>query len=522
MNTQPSLRRAAWRWGFVAGSALLAVVASSLYVLRGSPPALPRVEPLPPVVEASPEQVQRACGTACHVYPPPATFPRFAWRKEVKQAYSFFHNSTLQSDFPPLESVVAYYESRAPEQLAFPEPDNAPGGPPLRFQRSGCAIPGEPLFPVVSHLNLVHLSDARKLDLLACDMRSGGVLLLKPYEASPSLRTLATLKHPAHVEVVDLDQDGVKDLLVAELGSFLPTDARVGSVVWLKGQPDGTYQPLTLLKDVGRVANVQAADFRGVGWLDLVVAVFGWRDIGALLYLRNETNDWSKPVFVPIVLDRRHGASHVCVTDLNADGRPDVVALLSQEHERVEAYLNEGNGQFQRQTIFAGPHPAYGCSGIQVVDLNGDGRPDVLLSNGDTLDPPLLVKPYHGVQWLENRGSFPFTHHHLTTLPGAMRAVAADFTGQGKLDILAVSLLPNEGDLKKDRGRLDSVILLEQTEAGRFVRHALERGQCDHAACAAGAWDGDGRVHFVTGNFLFTRSHPVAEAIQLWKNATTK
>jgi hypothetical protein len=264
---------------------------------------------------------------------------------------------------------------------------------------------------------------------------------------------------------------------------------------------------------------VQAADFRGVGRLDLVVAVFGWRDTGEVLYLKNETKDWSKPEFVPSVLDPRHGAIHVCVTDLNGDGKPDVVALLSQEHEKVVAYLNEGGGKFSEpQTIYEGPHPAYGSSGIQVVDLNGDGKPDVLLTNGDTLDPPLLVKPYHGVQWLENRGSFPFTHHHLTTLPGAMRAVAADFTGKGKLDILAVSLLPNEGELKKDRGRLDSIILLEQTEPGKFVRHSLERGQCDHATCTAGAWDGDGRVHFATGNFLFTKNQPLNEAISLWKS----
>jgi hypothetical protein len=206
------------------------------------------------------------------------------------------------------------------------------------------------------------------------------------------------------------------------------------------------------------------------------------------------------------------------VTDLNGDGKPDVVALLSQEHERVEAYLNEGNGTFTRKTIFEGPHPAYGSSGIQVVDLNGDGRPDVLYTNGDTLDPPLLVKPYHGVQWLENKGSFPFEHHPLTVLPGAMRAVAADFTGKGRLDILAVSLLLDEGELKKDRGRLDSIVLLEQVAPGQFVRHSLERGRCDHATCVAGDWDGDGRVHFAAGNFIYTKKRPVPEAIHLWRN----
>ena len=78
--------------------------------------------------------------------------------------------------------------------------------------------------------------------------------------------------------------------------------------------------------------------------------------------------------------------------------------------------------------------------------------------------------------------------------------------------------MPNEGEPKKDRGRLDSIILLEQTEPGRFVRHSLERGRCDHATCTAGAWDGAVRVHFATGNFLFTKTQPMAEAVSLWKS----
>ena len=72
------------------------------------------------------------------------------------------------------------------------------------------------------------------------------------------------------------------------------------------------------------------------------------------------------------------------------------------------AFLNEGGGRFRKETIFAGPHPAYGSSGIQLVDMDGDGDLDVLYTNGDVMDPPPILKPYHGVQWLENEGRFPF------------------------------------------------------------------------------------------------------------------
>lgn len=269
---------------------------------------------------------------------------------------------------------------------------------------------------------------------------------------------------------------------------------------------------------MGRVADVQAADFDGDGDLDLVVAVFGWQNTGEILYLENQTTDWSHPKFQPRVVDPRHGAIHVPVADLNKDGKPDFVALISQEHETVVAYLNDGHGQFHAETLYTAPHPAFGSTGIQLVDLDGDGDLDVLLTHGDVLDQPYLLRPYHGISWLENQGRFPFVCHHLTTMYGVHRAVAADVDGDGDLDIVAVSFLPAEAFPDRDRLNLDSIILLEQTKPGIFVRHSLETKLCDHATCAVGAWNGDGVLHFATGNFCLSEKHSVTDSVTLWKN----
>src|SRR5262249_33300641 len=257
-------------------------------------------------------------------------------------------------------------------------------------------------------------------------MRRGQVMVYSPYEASPAWRVLANVSNPAHAEVVDLDGDGIQDILVANLGSFMPTDQRCGSVVWLRGRSDGSFTPHTLLDSVGRVADVQAADFRGVGKLDLIVAAFGWNHTGEIYYLENQTTDWSKPTFQPRVLDKRHGTIHVPVTDLNCDGHLDFIALISQEHEAIVAFLGDGKGNFTPMELYKGPHPAYGSSGIQLVDLNGDGKLDILYTNGDTLDKPYILKPYHGIQWLENLGDLRFRHHPITPMYGVHRAVAAD------------------------------------------------------------------------------------------------
>jgi hypothetical protein len=505
-------------WLILAGFVLALGIGGYVYLAPSTADSAAPVLTLPPAPpEATSAQVHQLCG-ACHLYPPADTFPKSAWRREVKQGYEFLANSSLRLDYPPLESVALYYEQRAPEALPPIPPFPRAGEPPVRFQRTGHCPPEVGATPGVTNVNLVPLFDPPRLDVLVCDTRANQVLALQPYQDPPRWRSLARVQAPAHAEMIDLDGDGRQDLLVANLGSFYPSDDLVGSVVWLRGSADGTFTPITLLEGVGRVADVQAADFRGVGKLDLVVAVFGWRNTGAVLYLENQTTDWSKPKFVPRVLDERHGAIHVPVGDLNGDGRPDCVALISQEHETVVAFLNEGNGRFRKETIYTAPHPAYGSSGIQLVDLDGDGDLDVLYTNGDVLGAPYLLKPYHGVGWLENRGAFPFEHHPLTPLYGAMRAVAADLEGNGKLDIVAVSYLPAEEFPQRREQQLDSVILLEQTAPGKFTRHVLETAACDHVTCAAGAWNGDGKMHLVTGNLTLTSANRITDSLVLWKN----
>jgi hypothetical protein len=337
---------------------------------------------------------------------------------------------------------------------------------------------------------------------------------LRPYEPSPTWKVIGRVSNPAHAEVVDLDGDGIKDVLVANLGSYPPTDRRCGSVVWLRGKADGSFTPITLLENVGRVADVQAADFRGVGKLDLIVASFGWQQTGELIYLENQTTDWKAPKFASRTIDNRHGTIHVPVADLDGDGKPDFVALISQEHETVVAFLNDGKGGFRKQTLYAAPHPAYGSSGIQLVDLDGDGKLDVLYSNGDILDEPYLFKPYHGVQWLRNLGNLRFEHRPLTPMYGAHRAVAGDLLGTGRPAVVAVSFLPGDKFPERSKRKADAILLLEQTAPGRFERHSLAVGDCDYVVCAVGDVYGSGRQDIVVGNFGAPGTSPVT----IWKN----
>ena len=269
---------------------------------------------------ATAAEVHAFCGS-CHAYPPADSFPRSYWAQEVAKGYHFYEMPTPESQavrrrhiaIPPLNLGRALLRGTAfvGAAAAGAAPANWPGA--VRFVRTECAIPDQVASPAVSNVNLVHLSDPHKLDLLTCDMQTGRLLALKPYEAKPTWRTLGRLANPAHTQVIDLDGDGIKDILVADLGNFTPTDNLCGRVVWLRGKPDGTYAPFTLLDNVGRVADVRAADFFGHGKLDLIVAVFGWRYSGSIFLLENQTTDWNHPHFVPHVLDTRTGTIHVPV-----------------------------------------------------------------------------------------------------------------------------------------------------------------------------------------------------------------
>ncbi len=451
---------------------------------------------------ATGEEVARAC-SGCHPTPPPDSFARADWRDEVWRGFQFLNKSTLPPGPAGLESVVAYYEAHAPERLPDLDRGPAPAAPlGVAFDPVGYSLPGSSGAFGVAHARFVRLLDPKRLDVLACDMIEGVVLVARPYEPSRPAEVLAEgLRSPSHAEVVDLDRDGVLDVVVAELGEPRPTELKLGRVTMLRGSPGGRFAPIVLEAGLGRVADVRAADFDGDGDLDLIVAVFGWNTVGEVRYLENRTVDRDRPAFVGRTVDPRHGAIDVPVADLDGDGRPDFVALFGQETESVVAFLNRGDGTFRPETIYRAPHPAYGSSGIELVDLDKDGDLDVVYASGDSLDSSAL-RPYNGLHWLENRGSYPFEPRRLASAYGVYRPKTADLDGDGDLDIVATSLLVGPGYRpRRDALAIDSILVLEQTRPGEFARHALETVRCDHATSDLADYDGDGRVDLVTGNF---------------------
>ena len=242
------------------------------------------------------EALARAtCGT-CHAFPPPDILPRGVWRDEfvrmmfiregrqppVGRPEVVYRTVQLPPDF---ERVLPFYTSRAPERLAAPEPWPDPGESPVKVTRRALSVADMPDTPAVSNVRLVDFDGDKHVDILGTDMRQG--VVFSGRATGTTLSVVASIPHPAHVTLADLDGDGTQDLLIGDLGEFFPADHDQGAVIWMRGLANRKFGAFWL-DGWPRVADVESADFNGDGKNDLAVAAFGWRKTGqvAILTLR--------------------------------------------------------------------------------------------------------------------------------------------------------------------------------------------------------------------------------------------
>lgn len=472
-----------------------------------------------PISDADVPKIRAVC-SRCHQFPAPEVLPRSAWKETIWQMFEVSgHGTTVKWPVDP-EALVAWYEERSPQEFEFPTlPDESSGSHQLALLRQAVLPDQAKPAPVVSNILVEDVVGDDRPELIVCDMLNGQILMggtEEPWSLSP----IAEIASPAHVEVADLDADGRKDLIVANLGSFLALDHNLGSVEWLRQLDGNKFERITLADGFGRIADVDPVDMDGDGDLDVVVAEFGWRATGHLLLLENRTPKQGAPQFQVREIDGLHGASHVDVTDLNNDGFQDIIALYSQGHEMVRCYLQQEVSTFAIKDLYRAPSPAWGFSGSQLVDLDGDNDLDILLTNGDTFDNTIL-KPYHGVQWLENKGDLNFQPHQIGMLYGAYRAEAADMDGDGDRDVVACALItPNSRESLQLGENLDSIVWFEQVAPREFARHVLESGRCHHPNLTLSDFDRDGDVDLIVGNgqLTFTVETTAQGCVELWEN----
>lgn len=441
---------------------------------------------------ADEQHVQAFCG-GCHAAPDPQGFAVKDWREEVAQGYRF-HRDSGRTDLrpPPQEAVVAYYESLAPAALQLDGAAQVVAchtPSPLTFDQAEIHVDSTSMAPAAARI------EALAGGLVVTDMRGGAVWHV-PRQQSGARRAW-TVPHPASAALFSITPGAQPGVVLADLGSFLPEDHQRGGLWWAESPAATNVKPL--VSSLGRVSHVAVGDLDGDGRDDLVVSEFGWRRTGRLMvYWNDPAQPW--PHLSPTVVDPRHGALKAAIRDFDGDGHAEIIAAFAQEFESIEIYRPIGPRQFERSTLYRAPDPSWGSSDFEVVDLDHDGRQDLILCHGDSFDGGDL-RPYHGVRWLRQTADRQIEVHLLAEMPGVHRAVAADLDEDGDLDLAAVSLLPKTILDSPTRPKLASVAWLEQVTAGRFVPHVLEWDQCTHAACATWDEDGDGDLDLLVGHF---------------------
>ncbi len=321
--------------------------------------------------------------------------------------------------------------------------------------------------PWVAHLKAVDLDQDGRMDIVACEAKDNVVVWLRQKRGGSFEETVIAdgLQAPVHIEEADLDSDGDLDLVVSCMGYVFPNNDKIGSIIALENQDNGTFRKRTLIEGVDRVTDARPVDLNGDVHLDLAVGQFGY-DQGEVQWLEGKGN-WQ---FESHSLLKLSGTINVCVADFNADGLNDIAAQLSQQWEEIHLFENNGQGGFDSRILWGSTNEDFASSGMRVVDLNEDGKPDLLFSNGDGFGPAALPgpRPWHGVQWLENLGESQFLYHRIGYLPGAYGAIDFDLDEDGDKDIVAVSsfnIWSNDD--------AESLVWFENLGELKFTKHVL-------------------------------------------------
>jgi hypothetical protein len=314
---------------------------------------------------------------------------------------------------------------------------------------------------------------------------------------------------PAHLEVADLRGTGHLDVLVASMGVIPPDNDKIGSVVVLENDGTNHFTNHVLLDNVARVTYVKAAHLTQSGRLDLVVGQFGYLE-GEIRWMENMGGGQ----FRSHQLLDLPGTIHAPVADLNGDGKMDIVALVSHGSQEVHAFMNDGAGNFQDRILYGSTNKDFGSSGLSIADLNQDGRPDIIYTNGDGFDYATPgSRPWHGVQWLENKGGGKFAFHRVGDFPGAYSPVVADLKGDGHQDIVSCSGFNDWSD----RNAV-SLMAFENDGHDNFTPRILAHGPTHLIVVKAADMFNDGRIELVTGAFMFYPPYDRVSRVTLWEH----
>ncbi len=189
-------------------------------------------------------------------------------------------------------------------------------------------------------------------------------------------------------------------------------------------------------------ADVAAGDFNGDGHLDLAFVNDLHEEQSVYVYWGDGTGKFSesaRQVLKPAAGGKDGGAGlelHTALAaDLDRDGVTDLVVAGSN---RVFIFRG-AKGGFAAAPV--AELPADNCHALEAVDLNGDGRPDLVVANAG-VEP---AQPKSFIYWNGQDGFKP-DHATALTTHGAMAVKAGDLNHDGFPDLVFGNVSNSRGD----------------------------------------------------------------------------
>jgi hypothetical protein len=254
------------------------------------------------------------------------------------------------------------------------------------------------------------------------------------------------------IAVADVNGDGNPDLVVSHDSLGGPQEDLIGVLL---GNGDGTFQKAVSYGSGGwRSWSVAVADVNADGKLDLLVANFcspsgcvGDGVVGVLLGNGNGT-------FKTAVTYDSGGilATSIAVGDVNGDNKPDLLVANGCDSNgdcnngTVAVLLGKGNGTFQTAAAYGSG--GYNPVSVAVADVNGDGKPDVMLANQCQTTPQgTCPSGLVGVLLGNGDGTFQPVVTYESGGSLAYSLVVADVNGDGLLDMLVANAGSGDGSV---------------------------------------------------------------------------